>query len=69
MYQVTVYDENGALLEQSEQAEPVDIEALCKTHELGFWRRTHRVEKFAMTTYWCYHGRIHVKHIEKEEQR
>lgn len=68
MYSLTIYDEHGALLEKSEQEEPPDIEALCKKHELGFWRRTHRVEKFALTTYWCYHGRIHIKHIKEEEK-
>jgi hypothetical protein len=66
MYSYTIYDGDGALLERTEQEEPVDIEALCKKWELGFWRHTHRVEKFKMTTYWCFRGRIHVKYIEEE---
>jgi len=68
MFSFTVYDEDGALLERTEQADPPDVEALCKKHQLGFWRRTHRVEKFAMTTFWCYHGRINIKYISKEEE-
>lgn len=68
MYSFTVYDEHGALLERAEQEGPVDIEALCKKHELGFWKTNHYVERFSMTAYYCYHGRIHVKHIKKEEQ-
>ena len=68
MYSLTIYDEDGALLEKSEQEGPPDIEALVRKWELGFWRRTHRVEKFDLTTYWCFHGRIHVKYIKEEEK-
>lgn len=67
MYWFVIYNNDGTLLEETTQADPPDIEALCKRHELGFWRRTHRVEKFAMTIWWCYHGRITVKHIEEED--
>jgi len=67
MYSYTIYDEDGALLEHTEQEGPPDIEALCHKHELGFWRRTHRTEKFNMTTFYCFHGRIHVKYMEEKE--
>ncbi|UDL16679.1 hypothetical protein SEA_ATUIN_286 [Arthrobacter phage Atuin] len=68
-YSITIYSHpEGALLEKSEQEEAPDIEALCKKHELGFWKRAQRVERFSMTIYYCYHGRIHVKHIKEEER-
>jgi hypothetical protein len=66
MYSYTIYDDKGALLEKAEQSDPPDIEALCKKHELGFWRHTQYIGLFSMTTYYCYHGRIHVKHIKEE---
>lgn len=69
MYSITIYDDKGALLEKAEQADPPDIEALCKKHELGFWKHTSYVKLFSMTTYWCYHGRIHVKHIKEEGKK
>lgn len=68
MYRITIYNRDGNLLEQSEQQDAPDIEALCKKHELGFWRHTQYIGLFSMTTYYCYHGRIHVKHIKEEEK-
>ena len=68
MYSYIIYDDKGALLERTEQSDAPDIEALCRKHGLGFWKRTSHVKKFSMTTYWCYHGRIHVKHIKEEEK-
>jgi hypothetical protein len=66
MFSYTVYSNAGALLERTMQEGPVDVEALCAKHNLGFWKRTQYVKKFSMTTYWCYHGRINVKHIKEE---
>jgi hypothetical protein len=67
MYRYTIYNLDGNLLEQAEQEEPVDIEALCKKHDLGYWKHTHRIEKFKMTIWWCYRGRIHVKYVKEED--
>lgn len=66
MYKYTIYNREGKLLEQAEQEGPVDIEALCAKHQLGFWKHTHYVKRFSMTTYYCYHGRIHVKHVKEK---
>lgn len=67
MYRYTIYNLDGYMLERIRQEEPADIEALCKKHELGFWKHSHSVERFKMTTYWFYRGRIHLKYIEEGE--
>lgn len=69
MFSYIVYGDGGDILERGEQDGPVDVEALVAKHDLLYWKRVRRVEKFDTTIYNCARGgRITVKRIKKKEE-